>query len=459
MPLNCKTERSAGADNAERQDLYRGGRNPPLPDDGSDKTKPLLSATDHMARARAFRAARRPHLLHWRGEHLDWQGGRYRAIDAGDIRAEVRTFLDGALVNRKGTIGPFLPDTKSTNETVGALEAVAHLDSDVSPPCWLDGRGDPSPSALISFPNGLLDWRAEKLLPAAADFFTQHACGFAYSADAAEPARWLKFLDEIFDGDAEAIATLQEIMGYLLTGDTHLQKMFLLVGPLRSGKGTITGVMRGLLAPGAVCGPTMASFAGEFGLQPLLGRTLAIIDDLRLGTHSDKSVITERLLSITGEGELSVSRKYLPPWQGQIRIKFLIVSNEVPAFADDSGAIASRFVSLTTRRSFIDAEDLDLAKKLKAEWPGILLWALVGLRRLYERGRFQSQRDEEMRGRLAAAASPIMAFVEACCVLDPGGLGREGRPLRPLLWRSRSTRCRCSTRRISARRSWLAAAT
>ena len=36
-------------------------------------------------------------------------------------------------------------------------------------------------------------------------------------------------------------------MGYLLTSDTRLQKILILVGPKRSGKGTIARVIRGLI--------------------------------------------------------------------------------------------------------------------------------------------------------------------------------------------------------------------
>ena len=151
------------------------------------------------------------------------------------------------------------------------LKVACNLTWDVSPPLWLDGRADPSPTMLISFPNGLLDYRAQRFLPASPQLFTAHACGFDYAADAPEPARWLQFVDEIFDGEQEQIDTLQEVFGYCLTADNPLQKMFLITGPTRGGKGTIARVIRGLLAEGAVCGPTMASIGETFGLQQMLG--------------------------------------------------------------------------------------------------------------------------------------------------------------------------------------------
>src|SRR5260370_23860476 len=162
------------------------------------------------------------------------------------------------------------------------------------------------------------------------------------------------------------------------------------------------------------------SFAGNFGLQPLIGRQLAIVDDLRLGKRADKALLAERLLTISGGGELTIDRKNREAWTGPLAIKFLIISNEVPAFADDSGALASRFIALSTRTSFYDREDRFLLDKLRVEKAGIFLWAIEGLRRLEERGRFDEPGgSKEIRGRLAVASSPVQAFVDECCTLDP----------------------------------------
>ena len=59
-----------------------------------------------------------------------------------------------------------------------------------------------------------------------------------YVADAV-CERWLSFLDEIFEGDKERIHYLQKVIGYSMSGDTRLECMFILYGPLtRNGKGT-----------------------------------------------------------------------------------------------------------------------------------------------------------------------------------------------------------------------------
>ena len=66
-----------------------------------------------------------------------------------------------------------------------------------------------------------------------------HATPFAYDPSAPMPEGWLKFLKEIFPDDPQSIMALQEWFGYLLSGDTTQEKILLIIGPKRSGKGTI----------------------------------------------------------------------------------------------------------------------------------------------------------------------------------------------------------------------------
>ena len=62
-------------------------------------------------------------------------------------------------------------------------------------------------------------------------------------------------------------------------------------------------------------------------------------------------IAVERLLSISGEDSITVDRKYRAPWTGRLPTRFLILTNELPRFADSSGALASRFVLLDPHES------------------------------------------------------------------------------------------------------------
>jgi putative DNA primase/helicase len=195
----------------------------------------------------------------------------------------------------------------------------------------------------------------------------------------------------------------------------------MIVGPKRSGKGTIGRVQRALVGKENFCGPTLASLGTNFGLWPLLGRSVAVISDARLGGRTDSQIVVERLLSISGEDALTVDRKNLEPVTAKLPTRIMILSNELPRLGDSSGALASRMIILRLRESFYGKEDPGLSDRLLTELPGILLWAVDGWRRLRERGYFvQPQGAMEMVSELEDLTSPTKEFLRDRCIVGPG---------------------------------------
>jgi putative DNA primase/helicase len=81
---------------------------------------------------------------------------------------------------------------------------------------------------------------------------------FEFDARASAPREWLAFLKKLWPNDPETIGTLQEWFGYLLTPDTRQQKILFLLGPKRSGKGTIARVLGELVGATNFAGPRSA---------------------------------------------------------------------------------------------------------------------------------------------------------------------------------------------------------
>ena len=119
------------------------------------------------------------------------------------------------------------------------------------------------------------------------------------------------------------------MMGYALGPDTSQQKIMLLVGPRRTGKGTIADILTALVGPSGVAGPTMSSLGQNFGLAPLIGKKLAIIGDARIGGRTDQAVVVERLLSISGEDTHTIDRKLKEPWTGRLRARFFYLDERI----------------------------------------------------------------------------------------------------------------------------------
>lgn len=354
-----------------------------------------------------------------------WTGSAYERRDVGDVREEVAAFLEEAMVERSKagvppSYAPFKPVAKDVAEVMGALESQIYHSAGA--PAWTPPDVELPPACeMIAFRNGLLHLPSKAWCSADSRFFCRSALPFHYTeAPTMGMGRWLGFLDDLWADDQESINTLQEIFGLCLTRRTSLQKAFLVVGPPRSGKGTLLSILRSLVGEDNVATPTLGDFARPFGLAPLIGRSLAVISDARLSGRTDQAAVVERILNITGEDKVTIDRKHRAPLETKLGTRFIIATNELPAFKDASGAFASRFVILSLSRSFLGCEDRNLFAELLEELPAIFHWAVEGLERLENRGRFiQPASGASLLDDLQDIGSPVKAFVRNCCELDP----------------------------------------
>jgi putative DNA primase/helicase len=386
-------------------------------------------------------------LRYWREEYHRWGGSSYRTVLDKEIRAEVTAAVKADFdrlsalqmkVWRREAAGlppgerpgpPLVRKVTTTlvNHTLQALTSLALLPGAVEQPAWLEGQGPFPPGEILACSNQLVH------LPSYADgnpyahpltprFFSPTALDYAFDPDAPEPAGWLTFLNEqLWKQDGGSVQALQEAFGYFLLPDTSQQKILMIVGPKRSGKGTIARVLSRVVGPANVCAPTLASLGGNFGLQPLLGKSLAIVSDARLSGRTDAAVVVERLLSISGEDAQTIDRKNLSHVTCKLPVRFVILTNELPRLNDPSGALVGRLILLRLTQSWYGKEDTKLTDRLVRELPGILLWAIAGWDRLRERGCFvQPKSGAEMVKDMEDLSSPVGAFVRECCEVGPG---------------------------------------
>ena len=135
---------------------------------------------------------------------------------------------------------------------------------------------------------------------------------------------------------------------------------------MRSGKGTIARVLTALVGAANACAPTLHNLGTHFGLEGLIAKQLAVVSDARLSKKSDPAAVAENLLRISGEDSVSVPRKFRSDFAGRLLVRFVLLSNELPAIADASGAIASRYVMMCLTKSFYGREDPLLFETLRA---------------------------------------------------------------------------------------------
>jgi putative DNA primase/helicase len=341
--------------------------------------------------------------------------------DVYDRYAEKKRLLTGQLVTSQKVTGQKLTDTYKAMQSLCTHE----VSRTAQAPFWLTPHTW-NADDLHVFRNGILNVR--RYISAEPDFFIartpklffEQSANFDFAMVAPEPTEWKKFLASLGQ-DAEWHRCLQQIVGYCLWRGYDLQKFFMLAGPPRSGKGTIVKVLTDLLGGSlAVCSPGFADFHSDFGLEQAIGKCLAIVPEATLPKNHAKDIVS-RIKAWTGGDSITVHRKNKVNLSMCLkRTRIIVQTNDVVALPDNSGALHARMIPMKLTKSFTGSERADLADSLVPEYPGIMLWALEGLKDLRTTGKFALPPSSlDLLDSLNSASAPLKAFVDDCCELDP----------------------------------------
>lgn len=239
--------------------------------------------------------------------------------------------------------------------------------------------------------NGTIDLRTGEFRPHTPSDFLTKLTEVDYVPDAACP-RWISFMDEVFEGDADRIRYLQKAIGYAMSGDTRLECMFILYGPTsRNGKGTtMETVLRILGEYGRTAKPDMLSkksFADSSGPSEDVAR----LNCARMVNVSEpeKSMVIDASLTKQMTGNNTLTARYLREnsFEFKPQFKLFIDTNHLPQISDMTLFESDRIRIIPFNRHFAaDERDIDL-KAFFAQpenLSGILNWCLEGFR-LYQK--------------------------------------------------------------------------
>lgn len=402
-------------------------------DGDQDSTTDILEDVAPLALAKLWLRQKHylegiPILRKYKGEWFRFDGQEYKVIDeAAEIRGKLYGFLEPKFFKKfsgKGelSVEKYVANRHKISDIIDAMSMVCPVEA--SPPCWLDDRPMPDPSNLICFQNGVLDVEeylrgSVNLLPSSPFLFNLTSTPYDFNIDAKCP-QWEKFLSEVFENDPERIALLQEWFGYNLVVDLSQEKLMLFVGRPASGKSTTLDVLQALLGKDKCVASSFKLLCSEFGLRPLLNATSAVLHDAHVPRQVDATVALETIKSIVGRDEVSVNRKFLPILPScKLSCRFTIAVNELPELPDHARALERRLCLLYFPETFEGREDRSLKDRLPKEAPGILLWALEGLRRLRERNTFTIPVSSiPVLEEFKRFITPTAEFIYECCELE-----------------------------------------
>lgn len=325
---------------------------------------------------------------------LDVMNRQARALRQNEDDSEKRKRLD-ACVNA----------TKRTKGRVASVEGMARN------ALWIPGDKLNSVDVL-NLANGTYDLTDGRLRPHSRDDLLTYCLPYAYDETATAPA-WASFLASI---DAETADFLQEFAGYALTPDTSHELAIWLYGPPGGGKSTFIAGLQAMLGPKAGVLGLADVERNRFALASLPGKTLLVSSE-QPGDFMSSTHILNALIS--GE-PVTIDRKFRDAILVTPRAKVCWAMNDFPRVSDGNNGIFRR-VKVVRLPAVPEAQRRpELKAAIAKEGAGILNWALAGLRRLRQRGRFEVPTAVSEATHDFVMQNDIPAnFVAECCLTGP----------------------------------------
>lgn len=329
-----------------------------------------------------------------RGDFYNYLDGVYRPLQIGEVQSIIlREMLGDGLTNYR--------KISAVNDKIACFKSLDHR-------TFRHEDENPNPNVL-NFTNGLLDIYNYALRPHDASYLSTSQIPVIYSPEARCP-QWMRFIDEVTEGDARLGMLLQEIAGYCLTAETTFAKAFIFFGSGANGKSLFTRIISKIIGKDNVSNIALSTITKQFGLTGLVGKKLNIIDEIS-GNYFESNTIKAL---ISGE-KMSADVKFRPePLEFHPIVKLIFSVNELPKINDTTPGLYRRFIIVPFNRSFLSKPDIALEAKLTTELTGILNWAIEGLKRLRTQGYFsENESTERAMAMFKSDNSPLVEFLES----------------------------------------------
>jgi putative DNA primase/helicase len=253
-----------------------------------------------------------------------------------------------------------------------------------------DIRFDPGKSPdtdSINFENCVLDWRTGERKEHDPTRYDLVQIPHEYDPEAECP-KWREALDEWIN-EPETRQFIQEFIGYCLIPDASLDRYVILTGTGKNGKSTFLEVVQEMFGRENCTGIPLHKLTNKprFETKNIMGTLVNICSDID-AEYIERTGTLKKIVSgeqIRGEFKHGDSFDFTP------FARLIFSANELPKARDKSEAWYRRMEVVPFPNRFDpDAPDTDpnLSEKLINEIPGVINWALEGLRRLEERGHF-----------------------------------------------------------------------
>lgn len=211
--------------------------------------------------------------------------------------------------------------------------------------------------------------------------FLRYAIPYSYD-EKAECPMWHDFLDKVMP-EKEMQQLLAEYIGYCFTKDMNMEKMAVFYGTGSNGKSVCLDVIRELFGKENVSVESLSAITMDDEKRGQIEDKLA-----NISSESDGKLDFAKLKQMVSGEPITIRELYKGTRKMDNYAKFFTSFNTLPSTEYTYGYFR-RWLLFPFSVTIPDEEqDINLAKKLRSELPGILNWVLDALKGLIERQSF-----------------------------------------------------------------------
>jgi putative DNA primase/helicase len=271
---------------------------------------------------------------------------------------------------------------------------------------------------LLNVSNGTVDLKSGQLRPHRREDLITKLAPVEYDPDAKYPL-WEQFALWAMSGKVAMLRYLQRVAGYCLTGSVDEQCLWFLYGCGANGKTTFVRTLLGMLGGYAWQAVPELLLQRQHDAHPteradLFGRRLVATIEIDEG----KRVAEALLKLLTGGDEITARRLYQDFFKFDPTHKLFLVANHKPVIRGTDHAVWRRIKMVPFDAVIQDsAKDPQLLDKLKAEWPGVLRWAVEGCLEWQRDGLDEPQEVTDATATYRAEQDQLGGFLAEVCVV------------------------------------------
>lgn len=356
---------------------------------------------------------------------LYWDGKCWRIDDSGEVKKMADVICDDIKreafleqdEERQSTLLKWANRTASSKNKEAMIKECQHLGNIPASPDMFDSYTD-----YLNTQNGIVNLRNGELLPHDSSFMMSKITVAEYDTSGKKPELWLKFLDEVTNGDKELQDYIQKCVGYSLSGSVREQCAYFLYGIGNNGKSTFLDTIADMLggyAANTQPETLMMKRFGDGGANPEIAR----LKSARFVTSEEPTEgvrLNEGLLKqLTGGSKVTCRFLYGDEFEYNPEFKIWIATNHKPVIRGTDVGIWRR-IKLIPFEVNIPKEKVDklLKYRLRKEFPQILKWAVDGCIKWQREG---IEEPEKVRGAVKEYKQEmdiLASFVEQCIEID-----------------------------------------